>query len=137
MEDDAEVVLVKLADHSRRIREGARVPCEGTVLRVPPRRTETCAQIDQSIAGQLLLPEGLCLIENFLGSTECTMRLLVAKTPLRRDLSMTGEQRIFGHNDCRFTGNNQEHVKRQGRISTGRREFALLARKIEGAKRMM
>src|SRR5262249_25146402 len=91
MKHHAEMIFVQLIDHGLRIRESTRVPCKGSVLRVPSRGTKARAQVDQGIAGQLLFTKGLDFGENFLATAQGAMRLLVAEPPSGRHLGVAGE----------------------------------------------
>jgi hypothetical protein len=81
MHNGAKMLLVELIQDLFGVGKDSRIPHERTVLGVPARRTESSAQIDQGIAGQFLIAEGLCLGDHFFPTGKSAMRLLVTKAP--------------------------------------------------------
>src|SRR5438445_11254249 len=98
-------------EHFLGVGEHTRVPRERSIRGVPTGRTETGAQINQRVAGQPPLTECLCLGEYFLAASECAMRLLVAESPERWHLGVTGYTRVRGHDDAGCARRHRETIK--------------------------
>src|ERR1700728_5388043 len=77
----AKMLLVQFIQHMFGIGENAGIPYKRAILRVPARGAETCSQINQRIARQFFLAEGLSFGKYFLAAREGAVRLLIAKTP--------------------------------------------------------
>src|SRR5439155_24360030 len=101
---------------------------------IPARRAETGAQINERLAGELLLAKGFRLFQDLLGAGERAVRLLIAESPERRHLRVACEPRVLGHEARRLSRADDEQVDRQRR-GAERIEAPLGAREVERAVR--
>lgn len=81
MHHGTEVLPMEFIQKFFRIRKNSRIPRERAILGVPSGRAKARPEIDQRIARQFFLPEGLRFGDNFFPTGECAMRLLITKTP--------------------------------------------------------
>lgn len=65
------------------------------------------------------------------------MRLLITKTPERRQLGLAGELSVFGQEHSWFLGDYEENVERQSACGISGDKFAFGASEIECAKGLM
>ena len=135
VQHDLVVERVEIVDRLLRIREDVLLPLELAVVRVPARRTEVGAEIDQRVARQLLLAHRLRDPHDFVGARERAMRLLVAERPQRRHLGQPGDARVLAHDRRRILRDDEEAVERQRRAAVRRR--ALRPRRSNGAERLV
>src|SRR5690242_12402344 len=133
VEDDAKVFLVEFVDGLLRIGKNALVPRERTVLRIPAGRTKTCAEINERVAREFLLAKSFRFGDDLVVACECSMRLLVAERPERRQLGMAGEPGVFGQEHSWFLRDYEENVERQSACEIFGDKFAFGASEIEYA----
>src|SRR5262249_47661333 len=133
---DSEVLAVQLREHLLGIGEVRRMPGELAVARVPARRRELGSEIDEKIAGQLLLAERFRFGEDFVPARARPMRLLISESTERRNLGEAGDARILAHHDLRILRRDDEYIDGI-RLFAARREYTARSREVEGAVRLM
>src|SRR5690242_820779 len=131
------MLVVQLAEHRGRVGEHTRIELERAVRRVPPRRHEASAEIDECIAGQTLLAEGARDGHDHVATGKGATRLLVAERPEWRHLRESREPCILAHHLGRFTRGDDEDVegKRRAGIGCGARAVVVCFRAIRVAWR--
>ena len=130
------MLRVHLVDHALRIGKVLLLPPELAVARVPARRRELGAEIDERVARQLLLAKRLRDRQDLVRPRQRPVRLHVAERPLRRHLRQAGDARVLAHDrpaDRATTTTNTS----SGRAGGGGRELAVGAGEVERAVRVM
>src|SRR5687767_10832695 len=112
MHDDLEVIGMERVHHSFWIGEVGLVPGELAVARVPSRRRELGAQVDERVAGELFLAKRLRDAEDFFWTIERARRLLIAERPHRRHLGQPGDTRVLAHDRRRLRSSDHEYIER-------------------------
>src|SRR5256884_826770 len=97
VQDNVEMFTMEFFDGLLGVGKDASVPGERTVFRVPARRAKSGAEIDERVAGKFLFAKRFRCAENFFVGCERTVRLLVTKSPERRQLRVAGEFGVLGH----------------------------------------
>ena len=81
VESNFEVLLVELIEDRLRIGKHFLIELELSVIGVPAGGTKAGPQIDQGVAGQLLLAKRAGFPQDFLAAGQRAMRLLIAEAP--------------------------------------------------------
>ena len=81
MQHDLEVILVELVEDRFGIGKNFLVEAEFGIVGIPTGRTEAGAEVDHALAGQLLLAEGLGLLEDLFAARQSAVRLVIAEAP--------------------------------------------------------
>src|SRR3974377_2070476 len=104
---------------------------------VPARRAESCSQVDEDVAGNLFLAEGLRLRQYFLTIRQSAVGLLVDQRPKRWNVWVSGGVRIPSHDLDRITTHNDEDIEGQRHLWISRFEAPAFAAKIKTSKRQV
>ena len=107
-----EVLGMQLIEDRAWIGEDFLVEVKLAVVGVPARRAEAGAQVDHSVAGQLLFAKCFRFGKNLLAAGERTVRLLVAQAPQRRHFRKSRQPGIFGQDRGGFVRRHQENIER-------------------------
>src|SRR5438128_8163233 len=102
---------MKRIDRLARPGKRRRVEFEGPMTYVPPCRAVSGAQVNQGIAGQILLAEALGDGSRFLWPGQSTVRLHVPKHPLGRHDRPPGQPDILQEGVGRLTQGDDENVQ--------------------------
>ena len=137
MQRDAEIGVVQLPDHRRRIGKDALVEPKLPVPCVPSARREAGAEIDERVARQLPAPELARFVEHLLAALERAARLHVAERPERRQVGKSGNHRVFAHDLRRVARDDEERVELRRAVGRIRRQAAFLVAQVERSVRTM
>src|SRR5690348_4709308 len=94
--------LVEFVNGLFGIGEDPLVPRKRTVFCVPSRGAKSGAEVNECVAREFLLAKRSRFGKDFFVARESAVGLLVAKSPERRHLGITGEPGILGHEHGRF-----------------------------------
>ena len=113
------------------------MPGELAVARVPSRRRELGAEVDQRVARQLLLAHRARDAEDLVGSVERAMRLLIAERPARRHLRQAGDARVLAHDDRRIASTRRRTRRAAAPTQPAARSDLAVPGEVERAVRLM
>src|SRR5260221_11282147 len=100
---------MEIADDGSRIaREDVRIKFERIVAKVPTRRTESSAQKNEGVAGEILFSESSRLGEDIRFRRKGATRLDVTERPFRRHDWHPRKATVLAHRDRRFARVNSE-----------------------------
>ena len=132
-----EIIFVELVENFLGIRKDTGIPCERSVFCIPSRRTESGAQVNKSVTGQLLFTEGSAFRQHLLSAGQRAMRLLVTEAPQRRQFRMAREPQVFRHDGRGLTRTYKEDIQGQCIFWRGRLKCAFSSGEIERAEWLM
>ena len=112
VEDDFEVEVMKGGELLRRLVEGVWIECQRTVAGVPAVGTIAGAQINQSVARQPLVTEGLCDAKSVFRPGECAMGLQITEHPFGRHRRAARETDKLCQRIGRLIAANDEQFQR-------------------------
>ena len=112
VQDDLEVQVVQRLEVLRGLVERLGVELERAVADVPAGRAVAGAEIDQGVARQLLVAEGLGDLQRLLRPGQRAVRLHVTERPLRRHHRLAGQADVFREAPRRFGHVDDEHLQR-------------------------
>jgi hypothetical protein len=110
MKHHLEMVLVQLMNHRLGIWEDIFVEREGPVAGIPSSGAKAGSQVNEDVAGQLLLTKSFCFLQDLLAARQGTMRLLVSERPGGRHVGKTNQLGKLSHQLRRGVRSQQENV---------------------------